>query len=70
MPNGATNWITVAQASEQTGYSEQYVRRLCRQGKLKSERVAGALLIEPDSLKNYVDTMRSLGTGKYNWRRE
>jgi excisionase family DNA binding protein len=70
MASNAVNWLTVKQAAKQSGYNEQYVRRLCRDGKLVFEHIGRSYLIDPDALNQYIDKMRSLGTDKYNWRRD
>jgi excisionase family DNA binding protein len=70
MASNAVNWLTVEQAAKQSGYNEQYIRRLCRDGKLVFDRIGGSYLIDPDSLKEYTGKMKSLGTDKYNWRRD
>jgi len=46
-------WPTVQEASEQTGYNPSYLRRLIREGKLKTETIGQSYLIDPDSLRAY-----------------
>ena len=47
--------LSVRQVSALTGYSKEYIRRLCRQGQLQFERVGMAYLIHADSLAAYLD---------------
>jgi len=65
-----TDWLTTKEAAEKSGFNHQYVRRLCRQGKLECVLKGRTYLIDPESLDDYVDKMKRLGTDKFNWRRE
>jgi len=65
-----TDWLTSREASERSGYSVQYVQRLYRQGKIEGVVKGGTLLINPKSIDDYTNKMKSLGTDKFNWRRE
>ena len=61
--------LTVTQASEVSGYSEAHIRRLAGKGKIKARRVGKRVfLIDAESLKQYVDRMKALGTDKHNLR--
>jgi len=64
-----TNWLTTKEAAEKSGFNHQYVRRLCRQGKLECVLKGRTYLISPKSLDDYVKAMKSLGDQKFNWRR-
>ena len=50
----AEDWITVNEASELSGYSSQYVRRLVRQKKIKSKKWVRDWMISVSSLKAYL----------------
>jgi len=50
----AEDWITVNEASELTGYSAQYIRRLVRQKKIKSQKWVRDWMISISSLKAYL----------------
>jgi excisionase family DNA binding protein len=64
-----TEWITVAEASALTGYSVQYVRRLTRQGRVKSRKWANTWMVSRTGLLDYKRKMDSLGPDKHNpWR--
>jgi len=65
-----TDWLTVEEAAEETGYNPQYIRRLCRQGKLDAVLKGRLYLINPEDLDAYVRRMKSLGTYKHDWRRK
>jgi len=64
-----TDWLTCEEASERSGYSAQYVRRLCRIGKIDCVLKGRMYLINPEALAQYVKKMKSLGSDKFNWRR-
>jgi excisionase family DNA binding protein len=45
---------TIKEASEKTGYNEEYLRRLIRQGKIDAIKVGPTYLIRKDSLEKYI----------------
>lgn len=45
--------ITVREASQETGYSTEYIRELCREGKVKAEKFGTVLVIDRASLIQY-----------------
>ena len=45
--------ITVREASELTGYSTEYIRELCRDGKIKSGKFGTLLVVNTASLLEY-----------------
>ena len=45
---------SIIEASQQTGYNEEYLRRLIRRGKVEAVKVGPAYLIRVDSLKEYI----------------
>lgn len=47
--------LTVKQVSEQTGYTEEWVRRLLRQGKLIGSKRKDHWLVMTNSLTNYLN---------------
>ena len=62
-------YVSVEEASQITGYSEQYIRRLLRQGKIKAEKKGAMWWVEMESLEAYKHEMDSLGSDKYSpWR--
>lgn len=48
---------SIAEASEKTGYNQEYLRRLVRLGKVEATRIGSVLLIKVDSLKQYIREM-------------
>ena len=65
-----TDWLSVSEASKESGYSAYHIRQLCREGKLTTVKKGLMYLIDPESLQEYVDKMKSLGTYKFDWRRK
>lgn len=48
------NYITVKIASQWSGYSDQYIRRMLRNGYLKSKRIGQIWLIEKTGFESYL----------------
>ncbi len=46
--------LTVEEAAAQTGYSQQYLRRLIRTGKIEAVKVGSVFLIRAESLNSYI----------------
>ncbi|MCB0172823.1 MAG: helix-turn-helix domain-containing protein [Anaerolineae bacterium] len=55
---------TIKEASEKTGYNEEYLRRLIRQGKLEAIKVGPVYLIRAESLEKYVGEMKNIDDGR------
>ena len=51
-------FITVKTASEISGYNQQYLRRLLREGTLLSKRIGQLWLIDRDDFKIYLQEAR------------
>lgn len=51
--------ITVREASQITGYSTEYIRELCRDGKISSEKFGTILVIDRASLLEYTQSQES-----------
>jgi excisionase family DNA binding protein len=51
--------ITVREASQITGYSTEYIRELCRDGKIQSEKFGTILVIDRASLVGYKQSQDS-----------
>jgi excisionase family DNA binding protein len=45
--------ITVREGAQMTGYSTEYIRALCRTGKIKSGKFGTILMIDKTSLLEY-----------------
>ena len=48
------DYITVKAASNSSGYSDQYIRRLLRNGYLKTKRIGQIWLIEKTGFEKYL----------------
>ena len=54
------NYITVKAATKISGYSDQYIRRLLRNGFLKTKRIGQIWLIEKTGFEKYLlEAMKS-----------
>jgi len=51
--------VTVKQAAEMSGYNEEYLRRLVRDGKIEAEMLGYMYLIRLSSLEAYMAEMQS-----------
>lgn len=63
---------TIKEASEKTGYNEEYLRRLIRQGKLESEKIGPFYFIRAESLEKYLAEVKDSNdsrTGPRNKRK-
>jgi DNA (cytosine-5)-methyltransferase 1 len=49
------NYLSVKAAAEYSGYSQQYLRRLLRQGKLAGLKLGQVWLIKMESFSRYLD---------------
>ena len=45
---------TIKEASQKTGYNEEYLRRLIRNGKIEAIKVGPTYLIRVDSMEKYI----------------
>lgn len=48
-------WLTVREASDVSGYAEEYIRKLVRQKDIEAERKTFGWLINRQSLMDYKD---------------
>lgn len=63
-------YVSVEEAAEITGYSEQYIRRLLRQGKVEATKKGYMWWVSLASLKEYKRQMDILGRDKFNPHKE
>ena len=54
-------WITVSQAAQLTGYNEEHITRLCRQGKIKARKYSIVWQVDRDSLSSYITNVEKMG---------
>ena len=59
-------YVSVTEAAEITGYSEQYIRRLLRKGRIQAVKKGPMYWVELESLKEYKREMDVLGPDKFN----
>jgi excisionase family DNA binding protein len=56
--------LSIKEAAERTGYNEEYVRRLIRQGKLEAVKVGPSYLIRAGSLERYLAEIKTGDDGR------
>ncbi len=54
-------WITVSNAARISGYDEEHITRLCRQGKINARKFATVWQVNKASLSNYISKVEKLG---------
>jgi len=57
----ADEWITIQEASQQSGYHSEHVRRLIRAGELKARKVVIVWLVNRTSLQAYLKRQQRQG---------
>jgi hypothetical protein len=60
------NFVLIAQAVEESGYTARHISLLLRQGTIKGKKVGRIWLVDLDDLKRYEREMNELGTGKFD----
>ncbi len=63
-------WVTTSEAAGQTSYAHEHLNWLARKGKVKARKSAGVWLIDLDSLKEYEQRMKELGSQKHSPTRD
>jgi len=53
-PDITRDYITVKTASKYSGYSEQYLRRILREGTLKTRKIGQIWLIDESDFRKYL----------------
>ena len=56
-----SEWITVSQAAQLSGYNKEHITRLCRQGKVMARKYSIVWQVNHDSLLKYVAMVEKLG---------
>ena len=56
-----SEWITVNKAVELSGYNEEHITRLCRQGKIKAQKYSIVWQVDRKSLLAYIAKVEKLG---------
>jgi excisionase family DNA binding protein len=71
MPNdfNPTDWITVKEAAELTGYADAHIRLLINRGRLQAVKRGGAWFLRRQDVIAYAEEMERLGPAKHDpWR--
>jgi hypothetical protein len=54
-------WITVSDAVKLSGYNEEHITRLCRQGKIEAKKYSIVWQVNRNSLLSYISDIEKLG---------
>lgn len=54
-------WITVYEASKISGYNEEYITRLIREGKIKAKKFSVVWQVSRSSVEEYLEKTERLG---------
>ena len=60
------NYVLIAQAVEETGYTPRHIALLLRQGQVQGKKVGRIWLVDLDDLKRHQNEMDELGTKKFD----
>ena len=60
--------VTISEAIALVGYSPDYLRRMAREGTVKTQQIAGRWLFDRDDLLRYKGEMNALGRLKHRHR--
>jgi excisionase family DNA binding protein len=55
------NYIDTREAAQLSGYTEQYMRKLVRLGRIQGKKIRRDWLLDRDSLKKFLATDRKVG---------
>jgi len=65
-----TEWITVTQAAEISGYNAEYLRRLMRNKKIKFRKFSFIYQVNRESLLNYLKDAEKITDKRYTPKRK
>jgi hypothetical protein len=65
-----SNLILIAEAVENSSYSQDHITRLVREKKVVGRKVGGIWLVDLDDLKRYEQEMQKLGPQKHTGRKK
>ncbi len=60
--------MTIEEAMQRTGYTEQYLRRMARKGKVRAVKRGHFWLIERDSLQAYLEAAQRSDDKRFGLR--
>jgi len=64
-----TEWITTKEAAELTGYNQEYIRQMIRDGRIVAEKKGRDWWVDRASIEDYAEEMKQLGIAKHNpWK--
>lgn len=56
-----SEWLTIAEASEESGYTPVHLQELAREGRIKARKVVTVWLVSKPSLSRYVKEQSQRG---------
>ncbi len=54
-------WLTVKDAAKKSGYDQEHIRRLIRNGEIKGRKFSIVWMVSSTSLLEYIKTAQALG---------
>jgi excisionase family DNA binding protein len=60
-----TEWITTKEAAELTGYTQSYIRKAIRRGRLDAQKIGRDWLMRKEGIMTYAEKMKRLGPAKH-----
>ena len=60
------NLVLLAEAAQESSYTVVHIASLLRKGKIAGKKVGGTWMVDLDSLRQYEQTMNTLGNKKHN----
>lgn len=62
-------YISAREASKETGYTQQHISWLIREGRVKGRKFAQTWMVDKESLLAYVESAKNSGDDRYGPRR-
>jgi len=69
MTSNDSEWLTVNEAAEISGYHPEYIRRLIRDGKIEGRKFAIVWQVRRDSLNAYIKNAQTKDDRRYTPKR-
>jgi hypothetical protein len=64
------NLVLIAQAVDESTYSQEHITRLVREKRVKGQKIGGTWLVDLEDLKRYEQEMEKLGPHKHTGRKK
>jgi excisionase family DNA binding protein len=61
MTTNGSEWLTVNEAAELSGYNAEYIRELIRQGKIKARKFSIVWMVSQESLTAFLKKAQEMG---------